>query len=1210
MAEKNKKEDNRIDLISREIMDAIASLDQETLNRSESCPRCSKIDISEMLDESKKKKEEEYKIGNYLVKKTLGQGTFGKVKLGIYLPTQEKVAIKILEKDRIVEKDDEIRVKREFDMLASFNHPNVILVAEIFESTDSFYSVMEFCAGGELFNFIVKHRRLSEEEAAFFYYQLINGLEYIHSLGIVHRDLKPENLLLTKDHVLKIIDFGLSNYFREGQEDLLVTPCGSPCYASPEMVAGNKYNGFKIDIWSTGIILYAMLCGYLPFEDKDNDILFEKILECKLDFPKYITDTSRDLIEKILVTDPNKRIDIPQIKEHPFFIKGKEIFEQEFSVCQIKKENNESEEENVDINNILKDIENETDKDKEKDNKEENNKDEKEDAQNENEVKEQENDNNNTAHKTIEEDIQNINLEQENIKPRLNTEYEEKRPDLNANELEDLDKNEKSAVKSKNKSSNKNGKNKIKIKNKKNDKNKKNNGPFKRDFVFLKNNFANEENRILKKESKLEKSIKSRNPKNNKKLVKTNKYNNIKKQLTTQNRGVGRSANVRNSNYLNTNKNIVSKRINYTNIIKNQFNSKENIKRKLNRKENIYSNNINNTIDNGNIKNKKNTNFDYKFYNTSIQFPKKNSSVEKKNVKIPWFETTYNKKYLDNLFNISSSIKKYEKKLNSGALHKTQKVNNNERIKSKILGKNNNNSVENNINKYKKERIKRPHIKPKNNNNENINIIDNTKDGDTTTNENSNVNSINIKTNIGKKFESEITPKNRYKMKELKDKNHNNNMAKIKNAHNSQNSNLISNNHEHVKTNYNLNDIDNNKKTMEVENTKNYKKIQTSINSASKKNNHLKLKSVIIEDFNKRTKNYKKDILKKENTHFRNKKGLALDSTISHNTNTTFNTIDSILKTEPDKQNIKQKILKKENPKYRNKEPNRKQFMYQKTSTINSSQINNRNKNNKKQNNFISNYSKNLNKTSHNFNVHNSSKKNPFNQNSKNILELINPSPNRNEFNKINPYSKKSQVITNNLINKKNNQQVTIKNTVINFNIDTGLILASLDKKRKSKKNKTKKGAHNSVSTINNKKLYDLAAKYNNHFLTNSTIANINHSNTNENFPVKKNVMNSNITFNTLSLNDKDLNKDFDVIKKSNNYQKMYIIANKGGEKKNMRINKIKDNKNENNQGNNRSVNNRYKRHVKYSSMKLDDFYGIKGRKKDSRNIYISTNEN
>ena len=111
----------------------------------------------------------EYKIGNYIVKHTLGQGTFGKVKLGVYLPNDEKVAIKILEKNRIVEKDDEIRVKREFDMLSKFNHPNVILVDEIFESEDSFYSVMEFCEGGELFNYIVRKTRLSEDESAYFF---------------------------------------------------------------------------------------------------------------------------------------------------------------------------------------------------------------------------------------------------------------------------------------------------------------------------------------------------------------------------------------------------------------------------------------------------------------------------------------------------------------------------------------------------------------------------------------------------------------------------------------------------------------------------------------------------------------------------------------------------------------------------------------------------------------------------------------------------------------------------------------------------------------------------------------------------------------------------------------------------------------------------------------------------------------------------------
>ncbi len=279
-------------------------------------------------------KEKDFKIGNYLIRRTLGRGTFGKVKLGVYLPTKEKVAIKILEKNKIQDKDDKIRVKREFEMLTKFNHINVILVTEIFETLDSYYSVMEYCEGGELFNYIVKKRRLSEEESAFFFYQLINGLEYIHSLKMVHRDLKPENLLLTHDHILKIIDFGLSNYFSK-KSKLLSTPCGSPCYASPEMVSGNKYNGFKIDIWSSGIILYAMLCGYLPFEDKDNDELFKKILECKLEFPRFLSFNSKDLIKKILVTNPDKRIGIEDIKIHPFFLKGKAIFAQNFRVKEV-----------------------------------------------------------------------------------------------------------------------------------------------------------------------------------------------------------------------------------------------------------------------------------------------------------------------------------------------------------------------------------------------------------------------------------------------------------------------------------------------------------------------------------------------------------------------------------------------------------------------------------------------------------------------------------------------------------------------------------------------------------------------------------------------------------------------------------------------------------------------------------------------------------
>ena len=320
----------------------------------------SSSNISEEEDE-----EDEYTIGNYLIKNTLGQGNFGKVKLGIYIPNNEKVAVKILEKNRIKENSDNIRVKREFDMLSKFNHINVILVAEIFESKDAYYSVMEYCEGGELFDYIVKNRRLSEDESAFFYYQLINGLEYIHSLGIVHRDLKPENLLLTNEKILKIIDFGLSNYTKVNE--LLSTPCGSPCYASPEMVAGKKYDGFKIDIWSSGIILYAMLCGNLPFEEKNNENLFKKILKCNVEYPKYINEDAKNLLNKILVTDPNKRINIEQIKQSKFFIRGKKIFEEEFNESKISSRSlsKNDQEFKITISNIdISNIDNSTEKNK------------------------------------------------------------------------------------------------------------------------------------------------------------------------------------------------------------------------------------------------------------------------------------------------------------------------------------------------------------------------------------------------------------------------------------------------------------------------------------------------------------------------------------------------------------------------------------------------------------------------------------------------------------------------------------------------------------------------------------------------------------------------------------------------------------------------------------------------------------------------------
>jgi len=215
-------------------------------------------------------------------------------------------------------------------------HPHIIRLYEVVETpTDIFVvrwreaclacwaeagaaQVMEYVKAGELFDYIVEKGRLGEGEARHFFQQIVSGVEYCHRNMVVHRDLKPENLLLDAKQSVKIADFGLSNVMRDGH--FLRTSCGSPNYAAPEVISGRLYAGPEVDVWSCGVILYALLCGSLPFDDESIPNLFKKIKGGIYTLPSHLSPSARDLIARMLLVDPLKRITIPEIRQHPWFV--------------------------------------------------------------------------------------------------------------------------------------------------------------------------------------------------------------------------------------------------------------------------------------------------------------------------------------------------------------------------------------------------------------------------------------------------------------------------------------------------------------------------------------------------------------------------------------------------------------------------------------------------------------------------------------------------------------------------------------------------------------------------------------------------------------------------------------------------------------------------------------------------------------------------
>ncbi|XP_693123.4 serine/threonine-protein kinase BRSK1 isoform X3 [Danio rerio] len=259
-------------------------------------------------------------VGPYRLEKTLGKGQTGLVKLGIHCITSQKVAIKIVNREKLSE-SVLMKVEREIAILKLIEHPHVLKLHDVYENNKYLYLVLEHVSGGELFDYLVKKGRLTPKEARKFFRQIISALDFCHSHSICHRDLKPENLLLDERNNIRIADFGMASL--QVGDSLLETSCGSPHYACPEVIRGEKYDGRRADVWSCGVILFALLVGALPFDHDNLRQLLEKVKSGVFHMPHFIPPDCQALLRGMIEVNPEKRLTLEAIQKHAWYQAGR-----------------------------------------------------------------------------------------------------------------------------------------------------------------------------------------------------------------------------------------------------------------------------------------------------------------------------------------------------------------------------------------------------------------------------------------------------------------------------------------------------------------------------------------------------------------------------------------------------------------------------------------------------------------------------------------------------------------------------------------------------------------------------------------------------------------------------------------------------------------------------------------------------------------------
>uniref|UniRef100_A0A3Q3BSE8 non-specific serine/threonine protein kinase n=1 Tax=Kryptolebias marmoratus TaxID=37003 RepID=A0A3Q3BSE8_KRYMA len=256
-------------------------------------------------------------VGFYEIIRTLGKGNFAVVKLARHKVTKTQVAIKIIDKTRLNPSNLE-KIYREVQIMKLLNHPHIIKLYQVMETKDMLYIVTEYAKNGEMFDHLTSNGRMSEDEARKKFWQILTAVDYCHRHHIVHRDLKTENLLLDANMNIKLADFGFGNFYNAGEP--LSTWCGSPPYAAPEVFEGKEYEGPQLDIWSLGVVLYVLVCGSLPFDGPSLPALRQRVTEGRFRIPFFMSQDCENLIRKMLVVDPTRRITVTQIKQHRWML--------------------------------------------------------------------------------------------------------------------------------------------------------------------------------------------------------------------------------------------------------------------------------------------------------------------------------------------------------------------------------------------------------------------------------------------------------------------------------------------------------------------------------------------------------------------------------------------------------------------------------------------------------------------------------------------------------------------------------------------------------------------------------------------------------------------------------------------------------------------------------------------------------------------------